>query len=101
MSYLWVQLQIMFLFLLANPNIRSSISSGEVTPLHVAAANGNLACLETLVESGSNPLAKDAQNRLPRDHAQANGQDLCLEYLQKQSGMFIVCSTMIELLSLN
>ena len=71
---------------LADPNIRSSNATNEVTPLHIAARQGNLACLEMLVESGGNPLAKDSINKMPRDYAQENGQELCLEFLQKQSG---------------
>ncbi len=38
------------------------------------------------MESGGNPLAKDNLNKMPRDYAQESGQDLCLEFLQKQSG---------------
>ncbi len=54
--------------------------------MHIAAKSGNLACLERLVESGGNPLAKDTANKMPRDYAQECGQELCLEFLQKQSG---------------
>ncbi|XP_019849257.1 PREDICTED: leucine-rich repeat serine/threonine-protein kinase 1-like [Amphimedon queenslandica] len=69
----------------ADPNIRTSHNSFEITPLHIAAANGHLDCLKRLVESGGDPLLRDSKNRLPRDHAQGNRQELCLEYLQKES----------------
>ena len=74
------------LFSLADPNIRSSVQSGEVTALHIAASCGHIACLQQLVESGGNPVARDGKNQLPRDHAKRNGQELCLDYLQRQSG---------------
>ena len=80
-------------FYLADPNIRSSSATNEVTPLHVAAKYGNLACLERLVESGGNPLAKDSLNKMPRDYAQENGQELCLEFLQEQSGEQYTCTS--------
>ena len=58
-----------------------------MTPLHVAASLGHLACLQLLVQSGGDILFTDNRNRTPLDCATSNGQELCLGYLQDQIGM--------------
>ena len=73
-------------FLPANPNVCSTSSSHEVTPLHVAAGLGHLACLQLLVQSGGDVLYPDNQHRTPLDYAVLNGQELCLNYLNEEIG---------------
>ncbi len=70
----------------ANPNVCSTPTTNEVTPLHVAAGLGHLACLQLLVQSGGDILWADNRNQSPLDYARANGQDLCFNYLQEQLG---------------
>ena len=61
----------------------------EVTPLHIAASLGHLACLQLLVQSGGDVLAFDNQQKTPLDYAASNGQELCLNYLHEEIGEFI------------
>ena len=70
----------------ADPNVRSSPSSNEVTPLHVAAECGNLACLQLLVLSGGEVTAKDSLMRTPSSCASVSGQRLCCSYLSEVLG---------------
>ena len=70
----------------ANPNIRSSLSSSEVTPLHVAALHGHLACLQLLVQLGGDIMVQDRRQLTPVDYAQINGQDFCFNYLNEVIG---------------
>ncbi len=60
--------------------------SYEVTPLHIASCCGHLACLQLLVQSGGDILARDLSQRTPIDYANANGQELCLKYLNEVIG---------------
>lgn len=64
----------------------STLSTNEVTPLHVSAGLGHLACLQLLVQSGGDVLFADKQQRTPLDYATSNGQELCLNYLHEQIG---------------
>lgn len=64
----------------------STSGSHEVTPLHVAAGLGHLACLQLLVQSGGDVLCMDAQHRTPLDCAVLNGQELCLNFLNEEIG---------------
>lgn len=70
----------------ANPNVRSNPNSKEVTPLHIAAGSGHLACLQLLVQLGGDIMARDTEQLTPVDYACVNGQDLCLKYLNDVLG---------------
>ena len=70
----------------ANPNIRSTLSTSEVTPLHIAALHGHLACLQLLVQLGGDIMVQDRCHLTPVDYAQINGQDLCFNYLNEVIG---------------
>ena len=70
----------------ANPNVRSNPGSKEVTPLHIAAGSGHLACLQLLVQLGGDIMARDVEQLTPVDYASVNGQDLCLKYLNDVLG---------------
>ena len=72
--------------LTANPNVRSNPSSKEVTPLHIAAGSGHLACLQLLVQLGGDIMARDTEQLTPVDYASVSGQDLCLNYLNDVLG---------------
>ena len=72
--------------LIANPNVRSNPSSKEVTPLHIAAGSGHLACLQLLVQLGGDIMARDTEQLTPVDYASVSGQDLCLNYLNDVLG---------------
>lgn len=52
-----------------------------MTPVHVAASAGHLACLQLLVQLGGDVLARDSKQLTPIDHANISGQELCLNYL--------------------
>jgi ankyrin repeat protein len=67
----------------ANPNIRSTLTTSEVTPLHMAARHGHLACLQLLVQLGGDIMVQDRFHLTPVDYAQINGQDLCFNYLNE------------------
>ena len=73
----------------ANPNVRSNPSSKEVTPLHIAAGSGHLACLQLLVQLGGDIMARDVEQLTPVDYASVNGQDLCLKYLNDILGTYV------------
>lgn len=73
---------------LANPNIRSSLTTSEVTPLHIAALHGHLACLQLLVQLGGDIMLQDKRHLTPVDYAQINGQDLCFNYLNEVIGQW-------------
>ena len=64
----------------------STSGSHEVTPLHVAASLGHLACLQLLVQSGGDVLCMDSQHHTPLDYAVLNGQELCLNFLNEEIG---------------
>lgn len=74
--------------------MRSNTVSKEVTPLHIAAGSGHLACLQLLVQLGGDIMARDVEQLTPVDYASVNGQDLCLKYLNdvlgNNSDMYIV-----------
>ncbi len=70
----------------ASPNVTSTGVTNEVTPIHVAAGLGHLACLQLLVQSGGDVLAMDNRQKTPLDYASLNGQDLCLNYLHNEVG---------------
>ena len=72
--------------LTANPNSVSLAVTNEVTPLHVAASLGHLACLQLLVQSGGDVLAMDKDQKTPLDYARAGRQDMCLNYLHEELG---------------
>ena len=73
----------------ANPNIRSTLSTSEVTPLHIAALHGHLACLQLLVQLGGDIMVQDRYHLTPVDYAQINGQDLCFNYLNEVIGKWV------------
>ena len=77
----------------ANPNVRSAVSSNEVTPLHIAAGCGHLACLQLLVQSGGDIMVQDRRQLMPIDYANMNGQDLCLNYLHDVISTFVMLLT--------
>lgn len=57
--------------------------SSEVTPVHVAAAHGHLACLQLLAHAGGSLLLQDARQFTPLDCAYLNGHDNCIAYLNE------------------
>jgi ankyrin repeat protein len=67
----------------ANPNIRSTLTTSEITPLHIAARHGHLASLQLLVQLGGDIMIQDKCHLTPVDYAQINGQDLCFNYLNE------------------
>ena len=86
--------------LIANPNVRSNPSSKEVTPLHIAAGSGHLACLQLLVQLGGDIMARDTEQLTPVDYASVSGQDLCLNYLNDvlgEAGWFCPLSLSLSL----
>ena len=70
--------------------MQSSDDRENVTPLHIAAGSGHLACLQLLIQLGGDIMARDAEQLTPVDYAGANGQDLCLNYLNDVLG---ICTT--------
>ena len=74
----------------ANPNVQSSDDSKNVTPLHIAAGSGHLACLQLLVQFEGNIMARDTEQLTPVDYAIVSGQDLCLNYLNDVLGMLLI-----------
>ena len=70
--------------------MQSSDDSKNVTPLHIAAGSGHLACLQLLVQLGGDIMARDTEQLTPVDYACVNGQDLCLNYLNDVLG---ICTT--------
>ncbi len=61
--------------------------TNEVTPLHVAAGRGHLACLQLLVQSGGNVLARDKELKTPLDYAINGRHESCLSYLHEELGV--------------
>ncbi len=61
--------------------MKTLTDSSEITPVHIAAGTGHLACLQLLVQLGGDVLARDAKQLTPIDHANISGQELCLNYL--------------------
>jgi len=49
------------------------IQAGNLTPLHAAAANGNIEMLILLLENGANVLMKDDNGQTPANFAEAKG----------------------------
>ena len=72
--------------------MQSSDDSKNVTPLHIAAGFGHLACLQLLVQLGGDIMARDSEQLTPVDYASVNGQDLCLNYLSDVLGMLLIGS---------
>ena len=70
----------------ADPNSVSLPISSQVTPVHVAASLGHLACLQLLVKSGGDIMALDKDHKTPLDHARTSRQDLCINYLHEELG---------------
>ena len=75
----------------ANPNVQSSSINRGVTPLHIAAGSGHLACLQLLVQLGGDIMATDTDQLTPVDYAIENSQDLCLNYLNDILGICSMC----------
>ena len=69
--------------------MQSSDDSENVTPLHIAAGSGHLACLQLLVQLGGDIMARDTEQLTPVDYASVNGQDLCLNYLNGVLGKLV------------
>ena len=61
-----------------------------MTPLHIAAGSGHLACLQLLVQLGGDIMARDTEQLTPVDYASVNGQDLCLNYLNDVLGKLVL-----------
>ena len=74
----------------ANPNVQSSCISKNVTPLHIAASAGHLACLQLLVQLGGDIMAKDIEQLTPVDYARVSGQNPCLNYLNDVLGIILL-----------
>lgn len=77
------------LYFAANPNIRSTSLTSGVTPLHLAARHGYLACLQLLVQLGGDIMVQDKFHLTPVDYAQIHGQDLCFNYLNEVIGKWV------------
>lgn len=56
-------------------------SFGLGTPLHDAAANGDMEVVQELVESGADPCIQDTLGELPHERAQANNHGLVAQFL--------------------
>ena len=69
--------------------MQSSDDSKTVTPIHIAAGSGHLACLQLLVQLGGDIMARDTEQLTPVDYASVNGQDLCLNYLNGVLGKLV------------
>ena len=67
--------------------MQSSSVNRSVTPLHLAAGSGHLACLQLLVQQGGDILATDTEQLTPVDYARENHRDLCLNYLNDVLGI--------------
>ena len=76
--------------------MRSIDVSKNVTPLHIAAGLGHLACLQLLVQQGGNILATDAKQLTPMEYARKNGKDLCLSYLNDVLGMLATTHIVVD-----
>ena len=69
----------------ANPNARTNESwdlPGNTTPLHLAAASGELALVRLLVEAGADVNAADADGKKPLNLAYETGADAVVAYLR-------------------
>ena len=71
----------------ANPNVHSYPGSKEVTPLHIAAGSGHLACLQLLVQLGGDIMARDTEQLTPMEYASINEHEPCFIYLLDILGM--------------
>jgi ankyrin repeat protein len=65
-----------------DPNVRSE---GDYTPLHKAAAHGNLAIVQMLVEAGADPKATREGGITPMADAKAQGHDAVVTFLRSRS----------------
>jgi ankyrin repeat protein len=54
-----------------------SMTDDGITPLHIAASQGNLPCLRLLLDAGAAVDATDSQNRTPHDLSRIYGHKDC------------------------
>lgn len=64
--------------------------SSGVTLAHVAAREGQLTCLQTLVDHGIDVTTDDKDGRSPADYAYAAGQTGCARYLVMEESCWLL-----------
>lgn len=67
------------------------------SPLHTASKMGHLACVQTLVEHGSDVLAKDNEGLTSANIAYINKHSLCSRYLLMAESTWILASRVATL----
>ena len=74
--------------LTATPDVASAVDAdGDRTPLHWAAARGNLRCIQLLLDGGADLAARDAHGRTAQALALALNQHAAHDVLAAEGGV--------------